>query len=166
MPLVLRKISKSKWYHLPWMTTGEVQGDSLKDLKTDSNELSVWYVDDNRSNLDQVLTCLASNTDSISHIDYALIDVNTIQALEITVADNVPAKTPFAAGNIWHRDLVQLTGEKILRLAREIQTRPELRERCEKGRTRKLLSAAFNAQALDLSRVSRELQQEIASSPL
>ena len=164
MPHVLRKISKSKWYQLPWMLSGEVQADSFKDLKTDSNELSVWYVDDNRSNLDQIITCLASNLDSISHIDYALIDISTIQDFGITVAENVPAKTAFTAGNVWHRDLIELTGEEIRRLAREIQNRTQLRQRCEKGRTRVLLGSAFNAKELDLSLLSQDLQQEITSS--
>ena len=159
----MRKISKSKWYKLAWMSAADVQGDCLKDLKTDSNVLSVWYIDENMSNLDHVLTCLASNNDSISHVDYALIDISVVLALGIKVADDVPGKTPFVPGNIWHRDLVELTGAKILDLAREIQDRAHLRLRGERGYIQKLLSTALQEQTLDMSLIKPGLHQEIAS---
>jgi hypothetical protein len=113
------------------MSSADVQGDSLKDLKTDENVLSVWHIEDDRSNLDQVLTCLASNNDSISHIDYALIDLNAVIALGINVVVH-PGKTPYTVGNLWHRDLVELTGSKLIGLAMEIQKDPALRIRSDR----------------------------------
>jgi len=38
-----------------WLDTEDVPGDLLRDLRTTGNDLSVYAVDDNQSNLDKII---------------------------------------------------------------------------------------------------------------
>jgi hypothetical protein len=78
MPLILRKIRKARWYQydrsdFPWLLEEDIPADPLGDLATNDNELSVWQINDDKSNLPRVAAALAANCDDISNLDYALI---------------------------------------------------------------------------------------------
>ena len=119
MPLLLRAIRKNRWYmsdDIPWLPKGEIQADPLGDLATGNNTLSVWQVEDDNSNLKQVIAALASNRDSISNLDYAVFDIDLLADTGIKVKINQGA-TPYEMANFWHRDLVELTATKLVKLA-------------------------------------------------
>lgn len=63
MPLILRKIEKGRWNSdpqaVPWLPPGEVQAQALLDLAPKDNGLSVWLIEEDRSNLDRVVAALA-----------------------------------------------------------------------------------------------------------
>ena len=91
MPFILRTIRKSKWYkheRVPWLVEGELQADALGDLRTSDNELSVWLVEDDESNLEQVVTALAVTRQRISNVDYALFDLQFLSELNIKIINN------------------------------------------------------------------------------
>jgi hypothetical protein len=60
MALLLRTVSNAKWVPPDWMDAGEVPADALSDLKVMDNALSVWQVEADRTNLEMVITALAS----------------------------------------------------------------------------------------------------------
>lgn len=122
MPLLLRKIRKGKWYKndsVLWLGENEIQADALGDIVTSSNTLSVWLVEDDRSNLEQIIIALASGCDNISNFDYALLDVDSLSSLGIKI-ETKEGSTPYARTNQWHRDLVELTTNKLFTLAEAI----------------------------------------------
>jgi hypothetical protein len=85
MPFFLRTIRKARWYNVEgvsWLEKGDIQADPLADLNTKGNELSVWLVENDRSNLEQVVTALAATRTDISNLDYALLDVRLLPELE------------------------------------------------------------------------------------
>ena len=45
--------------------------------------LSVWYIEDDKSNLEQVAVAVASTRDSFSPFDYALVDETLLTAINI-----------------------------------------------------------------------------------
>lgn len=119
MPLILRAIRKNRWYTsdiISWLPKGEIQADPLGDLATGSNTLSMWQVENDTSNLKQVIAALASNRDSISNLDYAIFDIDLLADTGIKVEINQGA-TPYEMANYWHRDLVELTATKLVKLA-------------------------------------------------
>ncbi|MGL5872037.1 MAG: hypothetical protein ACRC2R_06660 [Xenococcaceae cyanobacterium] len=125
MPLLLRAIRKSKWStsnNISWLSAQEIQADALGDLKTSNNTLSVWYVEDDKSNLEQVIIALAANRDTISNLDYALFDLNLVEDIGIKIEVNEGA-TPYESANRWHRDLVELSVTKLVKLAKVILTK-------------------------------------------
>lgn len=120
MPLLLRKIRKSKWYKndsVPWLKQNEIQADALGDIVTSSNTLSVWLVEDDKSNLEQVIVALASSCDNISNFDYALINVDLLKLNVDIKIEMKEGLTPYSRANSWHRDLVEITTNKLFKLA-------------------------------------------------
>lgn len=121
MPFVLRKISRSKWYKQghPWLKSGELQADALTDLRTKDNSLSVWQIFDDKSNLDRVVTALATTVNRIANLDFALFNIEILGSLGIA-ANPTPGKSPDPVVNGWHLDLAELSANKVLVLAHAV----------------------------------------------
>lgn len=103
-----------------------MQADALNDLRTSSNELSVWYIEDDESNLEHVITALAASGDTVANLDYALFDLQLITNSDIKIHQS-PGITPDERVNaLWHRDLIELSASKIMRLATIIFTQAEM----------------------------------------
>lgn len=129
MPYLLRNIRKAKWYKNPnvaWLPDGELQADALVDLKTDNNELSVWYIEDDKLNLEQVISALTANRAFVSSIDYALIDLQDLSGLNLKIEKTEGDSPDKEANATWHRDVTMLTVPLIVGLARTIQTEAEI----------------------------------------
>jgi hypothetical protein len=119
VPLLLRKIRKNKWCKsdsVPWIEEDEIQSDALGDLITSSNTLSVWLVEDDKSNLEQVIVALASSCDYISHLDYALVKADLLLNIGVKI-ESKEGLTPYSKANKWHRDLEEMTATKLYKLA-------------------------------------------------
>jgi hypothetical protein len=127
MPFILRKIRKARWHRndvLDWLLPDEIQADSLLDLSTKDNQLSIYIVEDDRSNLERIIAALAGNCDFISNVDYALLPAEVLSENEIEVA-GVKGETSDEQVNEAHRDLIHLSASKILELAKSIGTKGE-----------------------------------------
>lgn len=162
MPQLLRAIRKTRWYNssnITWLTRGEIQADPLGDLATSQNTLSVWQVEDDGSNLEQIITALASGRDSISNLDYAVFDLNLLCGIGIDIKDE-PGVTPYEKANIWHKDLIELTGRKLVKLAEAMLTNAEIKRISEKEILRLIKEAVANgriAQAKLKPSISKKL---------
>ncbi len=121
MPLILRKINKSKWVKVKpsWLEGDDVQADTLCDLSPNGNKLSVWQINDDKSNLNQILTAYAAafRSPPISHIQYIIFDQRFLSELGIKLEQS-NAKTPDQRANACHYDLVELSGTKLNNLAK------------------------------------------------
>lgn len=139
MPLLLRTISLSRWWDHeahPWLSEDSSKADgipaaALLDLIKEPKEseqvpntqglitISVWQINDDRSNLGQVVTALAANRHKISHLDYALFDRDLLlkQGFKIKFTQG---KTPCAVTNKLHCNLIELSVHKITELAKII----------------------------------------------
>lgn len=134
MPLLLRAIRKNRWCKsdpVPWLTQGEIQADPLGDLVTGGNTLSVWLVQDDQSNLNEVILALAVSRDTISNLDYTIFDISLLENMSIKVEVN-EGKTPYEKANSWHRDLVELTASKLVKLAEGILYSSKITRKSEK----------------------------------
>ena len=122
MPFYLRIISKSRWLPIDdsWLNVGEFQGDVLVDLRTQSNCLSVWFIDDERSNLSRVATALAAKRDKVGNFDYALIDEEVLTELQIRKEKNNGDSPDSEINSSVHYDCVELSAQKIVKLAKRM----------------------------------------------
>jgi len=146
--LVLRKIRKSKWYKnegVPWLAEGELQADALSDLATKDNELSVWRIEGNRSNLERVVVALAAGCDYISNFDYALFDQETLSEINIRIK-NTEGDSPDEDANSWHVDLAELSATKLMELATAIMRKAEIKRIPEKSILRLVARAVASGQ--------------------
>jgi hypothetical protein len=118
----MRGIRRARWYKQeiqPWLQKDEIPADPLGDLKTTGNGLSVYLIDDEKSNLGRVVCALAATRDRIQHFDYLLFDWDILLSTGITVKRS-EGKTPDCAVNELHCDLAELSGQKLLALATDI----------------------------------------------
>jgi hypothetical protein len=121
MPLLLRNVRENRWLKsvaVPWLAIGDVPADPLGDLATKENRLSVWEVID-RSNVERIVRALAVNRDKIADMGYVLFDSSLLTAAGInTLTEN--GMTPDEEANNWHRDLIDLSGNKLVILTKLI----------------------------------------------
>jgi hypothetical protein len=120
MPLFLRNVRENRWHKSeagPWLQQADVPADALGDLRTKDNRLSVWEVADDRSNLERIVRALAVSSDKIADTGYVIFDSSPLEAAEIEIAVE-SGSTPDAGANPWHRDLINLSGNKLVRLAK------------------------------------------------
>jgi len=154
VPFVLRKIRKSKWYEsesVPWLTKEDLQADALVDLATKGNRLSVYLVNYDYTNLEQVVTALAANCDYVSDFDFALVDHDALWELGIRL-ENSDGDTADSIVNSWHCELIELTAERIVALAGFIWKRAE-KTRFLSKRVQHLLAYAMASGQIDRDKI-------------
>ncbi len=128
MSLLLRKIRKNRWYkteQLDWLPSGELPADPLSDLGTKSNELSVFHVSTDESNLNRIVASLATNVNQLSNVDFALFDEKLISELGIRIKKS-KGDLPDEQVNNWHSDLYELSATKVLALAKAINDKAKI----------------------------------------
>ena len=131
----------------------------MADLNTNGNELSVWLVHDDASNLQLIIAAQAANCEFVSNFDYALIPLAHLDSLSLTVKES-PGKSPCPEGNQYHMDICQLTGRKQLEIGLAI-FRHGKRERLREKEVYSLLSDALNAGWIDNSSLKKTLVKDL-----
>jgi hypothetical protein len=119
MALLLRKVRQSRWFREPaaaFLEVGDVPADPFVDLQTKENLLSVWEVEQDRSNLVRVVRAIAVGGQRIDHTGYILFDSDHLASAEIQFQTSHGQSEDMGI-NACHRDLV-LSGKKLLALAK------------------------------------------------
>ena len=95
-----------------------IPGDTLSDLRTSDNTLSVWKAD-TEEDVEDALVALALNRDSVGKLSYCLLDETELKNIEINVSDDIPGTAPGLDEEILkkHRDLIDLDYWRIGYLA-------------------------------------------------
>lgn len=146
---------------MEWLPPGELQADSLLDLETEGNTLSVYRVEDDRSNLDRLIAALAANRDDPVNFDYALFDIGAVDELKIR-AEQAQGDTPDRTVNdTWHHDLRDLTVGQLTGLARTVAG--GVRDRVPRKHVIRLIRHAVAAGLLDASRMKEKLLAKIGA---
>jgi hypothetical protein len=162
MALLLRVITKPKWVAPDWMGAGDVPADALADLRADNNELSVWGIEPDRSNLTTALAAAASNRDRLDKLDYTLLDEAILPAIPIKCFRSEGSSPHPTANKTIHRDLAELTVKKIAHLAHEMM--PLERVRVTRRQVEALLRDALQSGALERARIKPKLLNELEST--
>jgi hypothetical protein len=152
MPYLLRKIRRVRWdpelkKEIPGLVEDECPSDCLADLNTTGCSLSLWQINEDQSNFDDVLVALGTNCDRISNLDYALIErehVETIAKLKKTIGQS---PHNFANEN-WHWDVLGLSTRRLMQLA-EVMYNQARRERITRKDLEKLVGKALEKRQLD-----------------
>jgi hypothetical protein len=154
MPFLLHTIRKIKWSYDPdirWLQLGELQADALVDIKTTDNALSMWFIEDDRSNLERVIAALAANQDYPANIDYALINLSDIAGNGFKL-EKTKGETADIQVNSWHHDIVELSAGRLLQLAQVFQSAAE-KQRVPKPDVHQFLLRGINQKHLDPQRI-------------
>jgi len=108
---------------------GDIEADILGDLRTDNNKLSIFLVE-NEDAAQRVTVAVSMNFNSIKfqEIGYVMIDEDIFRQLQITPQpDESDGKTKDKEVNSWHVNLIDLTGRKLVELARTLLEQCELK---------------------------------------
>jgi len=164
MSLILRIIRKSRWYFKPdWLPNGDIQADALADLVTKNNELSVWEIRKDRSNLNRIIAALAAKRDFLSNFDYVLFDKKILQENGLKFRTTKGVSLDEEANDLWHLNLYELSASKIANLALAIADYGELRRVPEKE-VRDIVTDAITQGTIKFDSLSQHLKKKVLLS--
>ena len=152
MPRFLRKVRKARWARPSWTSDcpePHWQGDSLNDLSTTKNSLSVYQVDSDEM-LCHVIAGLAASSDNLSNFDYAIIEGELLEAMNLCVTPT-DGTTPHIEANRLHHNIVDLTADGILNLVHSISV-DDVR-RVPRPKVRVLIRSALDDGQINLARL-------------
>jgi len=152
MPLLLRTVKHNRWFKepaAPFLANDDIPGDCLGDMNTSQNQLSVWELAADRSNLERVVRAVAAGRDRIDHTGYIVFDSTILEAVGIEIT-NEPGTSPDSDANVWHRDIV-LTGNKMVALAKAILRSSEEAGQVLKTRMKQLIRDGIEQGQLPIS---------------
>ena len=135
--MLLIRVDKPRWDwntdNSPWVPPGDIPAAPLTDLRTSANsELSIWYIENNRSNLARIVAALAGTRDHSDKFDFALFPEAVLTQAQIRSKDSLGNSADRDANSSWHRDLVELTASKLSTLVKLIREQGEIERRFEK----------------------------------
>jgi hypothetical protein len=163
LPFLLRKVRKNRWYknleEYPWLSQGELPADPLGDLATQDCALSVWFIDDEKSNLERVIVALAATTESLSNFDFALFDMPTLEAAGF-ILEPTPGETPASIVNQWHRDVIRISATNLARLAHAVWPTVQT-ERRSKLQLKEMIADGVKTKLLDPAKVNKKILGEL-----
>jgi hypothetical protein len=127
--------------------------------------MSVWRIEDDRSNLDRVLTALAANRQDVDHVEYILCDDSIVSDLGIKIVKTEGNTPDTHANRTWHYDLVELSGARLVALANGMFLNSETGLVLNKRVLGLLKAAATNAE-IDVLKLSSKLATKVQVGPM
>ncbi|SRR6266550_3482395 len=156
MPYLLRKIRRVRWdpelvKEVPGLSPDEYPSDCLADLNTAQCSLSLWQINDDQSNLDDVVAALGSNCDRIANLDYAIIDREKVEPIS-DLKKTIGQSPHITANDNWHWDLIGLSTDRLKGLA-EVMYSQAKRIRITQKDVGNLVQRALDKRQLDRTRL-------------
>lgn len=121
MPLVLRATrSNIIWdksaNEYSWLEKNDIAADAVTDLETRENDLSIFVINDDLSQLDRCLSALAANRMRLKPLDYILFDTRVIDQLQLETND-LEGNLRDKEVNKLHRNIIKLSANKLIKLS-------------------------------------------------
>ena len=162
MPYIWRAVRLARWEidAFPWIKPNDIQADALTDLQTQSNILSIWKIEDDLSNLENIITAIAATRLKPDVVQYIMVDIQTILDAGFTLKET-PGDTPFTSMAHYHVDIVELSGQRLVNLARLLQSSPFEKARRTESQVRNLLWQAYENRLLNTEKMKIELKTKL-----
>lgn len=169
MSVVLRRVDHRRFWDKDrnaeegWLHPDDVRADALWDLKTEQNALSVYLLDSKDEGLiNRFVAALAAIRQRVVHFDYALVDLESFRTLGLALAD-APGVTPDSTVNGWHKNVIELTAEKVAKVAAHIQGSGEF-GRVQAKDVGRLIRRSLDANLLDVGLVDGSVREEVQNA--
>lgn len=178
MSFYLRRIDKKPlWYKYldldpqpAWLTGTDIPADLLLDFKTTipeksniENELSVYLIEDDKSNLNITLAALASNRDQLQKFDFVLIEEQELSNRGfniITTIGDTPSKD---VNEQYHKNLNELTANKVSEFGSIIYYNYKI-ERKGLDEIKEMIISGIDNNLLDKSKIKPKLLKKLGYS--
>ena len=139
-------------------------GDIFKSLKTTEGKLSIFIIDNERSNLDRVIAALACGRTSLDKFDYVLVPEEQIVGnfkVCTTGGDTLDDVV-----NGLHRDIARLTAASVMDLAIVFRTYMNNMTRRSPSTVKQLINASISAGSLEKERIDENLRKKLEKKKL
>jgi hypothetical protein len=119
--VLLRKVDKRRWDWSPgtidWVPSGDIPAAPLADFNTSvDSKISVWYVESDKSNLERIIAGIAAGRQTADKFDYVLFPETVLSQAGVKAEDAQGQSKDKDANAKWHRDLVELSATKLIKL--------------------------------------------------
>lgn len=167
MPLAFRQLINASYWDKEreedeeWLHPNEVRADTFKCLKSDKNRLSIYVIND-ESELQRLLAAVASNRNNVQHLDYALFDFALLDKYAIEYIDE-PGVLPDDLVCNWHKDIIQLDGSTLHKLAKVIYEHSEPVRALDK-KIAKAIQFSINKTHIDSSKLKPSMLNDLQLS--
>ncbi len=164
MKFLFREIRNKSWWdksheELPWLNKGELIADVFKSLGTHNGDLSTYVIEADKSNLNQVVAAYACTRESLQRVDYVLIPYEVVDnSFELK---DTPGSTADDAVNSWHRDISELTPQKLLDLVYLINSHRDKMTRIPRKTVEKEVCKSRKLKNIDCEKVHPTLKEKI-----
>jgi len=167
MPYFLREVySNTKWdpNEFPsWLKDGELPSCLIRDLRANDNALSLWKIDDDKSNLPHVIAALVSGRKSSkTNFDYALLDENHLDELVFKPIMKV-STTAYCDMNSYHCDVPNLSINTVVYFAHLLNRHGKF-DRMGWKDIQDQLKDAYKKGQLNLAKMETNLKQQLGVS--
>jgi hypothetical protein len=165
---LLVTVRKSRWYSggLPsFLEKNDIPADCLTDLRTQQNEMSAWRIEADNSNLHRVLTALAATRHDADHIEYILFEESIVPGLGIKITKTHGGTPDTHANRMWHYDLAELSGARLLALANGMFRNSETGRVLNK-KVLELVKAGVARSEIDASKLTSKLAAKVSAGPM
>jgi hypothetical protein len=161
--LVLRLIRQPRWDapgKYDWLGEGDIPADLLADFATSENCLSVWLVEDDKKDLDDVVAALAASREKIDKLDYVLFTQDHLDAVGAEVCTRT-GSTPDEQVNGRHRDLIHLSAAKVLALTTRVWRDNLETKRVDERRIAQLVADAVRRGRISLEKLRPKVRDDV-----
>ena len=142
-----------------WLLDDDIRSDALKGLKSDKNALSVYIVEDD-AHIERVIGAFCAARDKVKNLDYAIFDESLLADISILQDTNPAINVPDSEVTNWHRDLIKLTGAKVLGLAGVIKSKGEIK-RTQAVAVGKAINKFIDLNYIDKSKLNESLLADL-----
>jgi hypothetical protein len=134
----LRKLSdKRNWdwiAEIPsWVSSGDIPAAPLACFNSSrDSKISVWYIESDKSNLKRIIAGIAASRQTAEKFDYVLFSETVLNDAGVK-AEDAPGKSKDEDANAkWHRDLVEVSATKLVRLVDLVSRHGEISRSSER----------------------------------
>lgn len=169
MPYLLRKVTYGRWEteNPPaWLPKDELLPSFLFDLRPEKGGLSLWWIADDKSNLDRVIAAFATMLDSLSNFDYILIAEDVVHNAGFSISNTLGNTPDDEVNRLWHRDVAELSLTRLVEFARVLQAQKDVLDRIEKKIVKSMILTSLSAGNLDVSRIRPKVKAELGLADL
>ncbi len=128
MKLLLRKIRIDRWYEEErpdWVGEEDIHADPLCDFIAYENAITLWHITDGKANFKQVVAAVSATSGHLTQFDYGIIEEDLISDLAIRMEHTHGNSASNIVNANFHRDLVEISGLKLVELAKAFWTLAE-----------------------------------------
>lgn len=124
MALLLRTVRQNRWFKTPdvdaLLNADDAPADPLGDVRTTNGTLSVWRLNDDRSNLVRIVRAVAVGQHEIRSQGYVVFDDALVNQAGIQIDNAARGNSSDDRANDWHCDLVKITANSLISLVKAI----------------------------------------------